>query len=122
MSNSYLSFFFVHSYSHSYKSSSEENLKSAIFSYLHHQHPTYTLEHLIRSGEGREEEDKGKGERREISLKHCALSINRLRHPSAEQRQDTLEDMDKSDEGKGRCTYDQIQTMDGSSMSPCQIV
>lgn len=68
----------------------KRNLKSAIFSYLHHQHPTYTQEHLIRSrmmGGGQEEDE---GMKRGRSLLHCASGTNILRHQSAAQGQDTL--------------------------------
>lgn len=54
MSNSYLVFF--HTVTVTVTNQDQKKPKECNIFYLHHQHPTYTQEHLIR---GREEEDEG---------------------------------------------------------------
>ena len=109
MSNSYL-VFFPHSYSHSYKSRSKENLKSAIFSYLHHQHPTYTQEHFDKELKGfggeerkrmKKKKKKKKKKKGEISLTLRPQASTHSGVGSAAQGRDTLEDMRLSNEGRG---------------------
>lgn len=51
-------------------------------------------------------------------FKHCALGINTLRHQSAAQGQDTLEDMDCPMKGKVFEHVTKSKAMDWLSISP----
>lgn len=94
----------------------KRNLKSAIFSYLHHRHPTYAQEQLLRERGIKDEEEEGN------LFKQRALGINTLRHRSAAQGQDTLEDMDWSNWGKGLCTHTGPNPNKGQVVRPCDVL
>lgn len=63
----------------------------------------------------------GRG-KREKSLKHCASGISTIRHQSAAEGQDTLEDMDCPMKGEVFAHVAKSKALDWLSISPCHIL